>query len=90
MKIRKLDFNMDIWEHGDGEGVFNIDTMNNLRLRTALIALKAEATNEHGLLFCRVSCLKVLREYFTNLPRTKKGAYETLLANGMYNQPKEV
>jgi hypothetical protein len=24
------------------------------------------------------------------LPRTKKGAYETLVANGMYNQPTEV
>jgi hypothetical protein len=49
-----------------------------------------EATNDHGLLFTRVSSLKVLRGYFTNLPRTKKGAYATLVANGMYNQPKEV
>ena len=90
MKIRKLDFNMDIWEHGDREGVFNIDTMHNMRLSTALIGLKMEATNDHGLLFTRVSSLKVLREYFTNLPRTKKGAYATLVANGMYNQPKEI
>lgn len=90
MKIRKLAFNMDIWEHGDGEGVYNIDTMHNMRLSTALIGLKMEATNDHGLLFTRVSSLKVLREYFTNLPRTKKDAYKTLLANGMYNQPKEV
>jgi hypothetical protein len=90
MKPRKLEFNMDIWEKGDTEGTFNINTMDNVRIRTALIGLKMEATNEHGLLFCRVSSLKVLREYWTNLPRTKKGAYETLVANGMYNQPTEV
>ena len=90
MKPRKLEFNMDRWEKGDTEGTFNINTMDNVRIRTALIGLKMEATNEHGLLFCRVSSLKVLREYWTNLPRTKKGAYETLVANGMYNQPTEV
>ena len=90
MKPRKLEFNMDIWEKGDTEGTFNINTMDNVRIQTALIGLKMEATNEHGLLFCRVSSLKVLREYWTNLPRTKKGAYETLVANGMYNQPTEV
>ena len=90
MKPRKLEFNMDRWEKGDTEGTFNICTMESMRIRTALIGLKMEATNEHGLLFCRVSSLKVLREYWTNLPRTKKGAYETLVANGMYNQPTEV
>jgi hypothetical protein len=90
MKPRKLEFNMDRWEKGDTEGTFNINTMDNVRIRTALIGLKMEATNEHGLLFTRVSSLKVLREYWTNLPRTKKGAYETLVANGMYNQPTEV
>ena len=90
MKMRKLEFNMDIWEKGDTEGTFNIGTMDNMRIRTALIGLKMEATNDHGLLFTRVSSLKVLREYWTNLPRTKKGAYETLVANGMYNQPTEV
>ena len=90
MKPRKLEFNMDRWEKGDTEGTFNIGTMESMRIRTALIGLKMEATNEHGLLFCRVSSLKVLREYWTNLPRTKKGAYEALVANGMYNQPTEV
>jgi hypothetical protein len=69
MKPRKLEFNMDRWEKGDTEGTFNIGTMESMRIRTALIGLKMEATNEHGLLFCRVSSLKVLREYLDKLAK---------------------
>ena len=84
-KIKQLHFNPEIWEVGD-DGSALLSDGHHIRLQTALIGLKMEATNEHGLLFTRISSLGVLKQYFNNLARTKKGAYKQLVAHGLYKE----
>ncbi len=84
-KIKQLHFNPDIWDVNEN-GSAMLSDGHHIRLKTALIGLKMEATNEHGLLFTRISSLGVLKEYFNNLARTKKGAYAQLVAHGLYRE----
>lgn len=85
-KVKPLYFNPDIWEINVDDRSAMLSDGHHIRLQTALIGLKMEATNEHGLLFTRISSLKVLREYFDNLARTKKGAYKQLVEYGLYDK----
>ena len=56
------------------------------RKRMAILALQAEATSTVGLRVYRGSIIQVLREYFPDLPRTRKSAYKYLIEKGYYNE----
>ena len=58
---------------------------SEFRKRMALVALQSEATSKFGLRVSRVNIIQVLREYFPNLPRTRKSAYKYLIKKGYYN-----
>jgi len=53
-----------------------------------LNVLKAEATNTMGIRFYRGSIINVLKRYFPNIPRTRKGAYKYLVKHGYYDWDK--
>ena len=55
-------------------------------MQTALICLKGEANSKLGIRMYRGSIIQVLREYFPNLPRTRKSAYKYLIEKGYYNE----
>ena len=59
---------------------------SEFRMRMALVALQSEATSKFGLRVSRVNIIQVLREYFPNLPRTRKSAYKYLIEKGYYNE----
>ena len=63
----------------------NDQQRNEFRMRMALVALQSEATSKFGLRVCRVNVIQVLREYFPDLPRTRKSAYKYLIKKGYYN-----
>ena len=63
----------------------NDQQRSEFRMRMALVALKSEATSKFGLRVSRVNIIQVLREYFPNLPRTRKSAYKYLIEKGYYN-----
>jgi|TARA_R100001480_G_scaffold139257_1_gene136326 hypothetical protein len=63
----------------------NDQQRGEFRMRMALVALQGEATSKFGLRVCRVNVIQVLREYFPNLPRTRKSAYKYLIKKGYYN-----
>ena len=52
-----------------------------------LNVLKAEATNTMGIRFYRGSIINVLRRYFPDIPRTRKGAYKYLFKRVYYDHP---
>ncbi len=60
------------------------EKIDTLKINGLLIALKNEALNPNGLRFFRGSIVKLLKRYFPELPRTKKGAYKYLLKKGYY------
>jgi len=62
------------------------EKIDTLKIGTLLIALKSEALNPNGLRFFRGSIVNLLKRYFPELPRTKKGAYKYLLKKGYYAQ----
>ena len=66
-KIKQLHFNPEIWEVGD-DGSAMLSDGHHIRLQTALIGLKMEATNEHGLLFTRISSLGAVSYTHLTLP----------------------
>ena len=63
----------------------NDQQRKNFRMRMALDCLKAEANSKLGIRMYRGSIIQVLREYFPNLPRTRKSAYKYLIKKGYYN-----
>ena len=73
-------------ENGDVSGLqFHSDEGREKFAQMQMLnVLKAEATNTMGLRFYRGSIVNVLREYFPDIPRTRKGAYKYLKARGYY------
>ena len=73
-------------ENGDVSGMqFHSDAgREKFRQFQILNVLKAEATNTMGIRFYRGSIINVLKRYFPNIPRTRKGAYKYLVKNGYY------
>jgi len=57
----------------------------NFQLQMALMTLQNEVQNTMGIRFYRGSIVNVLRRYFKDLPRTRKGAYKYLKARGHYD-----
>jgi hypothetical protein len=43
--------------------------------------------NTMGIRFYRGSIVNVLRRYFPDIPRTRKGAYKYLVKRGYYDHP---
>ena len=62
------------------------EKIDTLKINGLLISLKNEALNPNGLRFFRGSIVNLLKRYFPELPRTKKGAYKYLLKKGYYVQ----
>ena len=56
----------------------------NFQMKMALMTLQNEVINTMGIRFYRGSIVNVLRRYFKDLPRTRKGAYKYLKARGYY------
>jgi spore coat polysaccharide biosynthesis protein SpsF (cytidylyltransferase family) len=46
-----------------------------------------EVMNTMGIRFYRGSIVNVLRRYFPDIPRTRKGAYKYLVKKGYYDHP---
>jgi len=53
-----------------------------------LNVLKMEVMSTMGIRFYRGSIVNVLKGYFPDIPRTKKGAYKYLKARGFYPEDK--
>ena len=65
---------------------FNTDEQRaNFQMKMALMTLQIEVQNTMGIRFYRGSIVNVLRRYFKDLPRTRKGAYKYLKARGHYD-----
>jgi hypothetical protein len=56
------------------------------QLKMALNVLESEVINTMGIRFYRGSIINVLRRYFPELPRTRKGAYKYLKQKGFYQK----
>ena len=56
----------------------------NFQIKMALMTLQNEVQNTMGIRFYRGSIVNVLRRYFKDLPRTRKGAYKYLKERGHY------
>ena len=67
----------------------NDQQRSDFRMRMALVALQGEATSKIGLRVSRVNIIQVLREYFPDLPRTRKLAYKYLIKKGYYNDERK-
>ena len=65
----------------------NDEQRENFRFQMCLQTLKAEATNTMGIRFYRGSIVNVLKQWFPDLPRTKKSAYKYLIKKGYYDRP---
>ena len=65
----------------------NDEQRENFRFQMCLNTLKAEATNTMGIRFYRGSIVNVLKQWFPDLPRTKKSAYKYLTKRGYYDRP---
>ena len=64
---------------------FNNDEQRKaFQLKMALNVLHGEVVNTMGIRFYRGSIINVLRRYFPELPRTRKGAYKYLKQRGYY------
>ena len=76
-------------ENGEVSGInFHSDAgREKFRQFQILNVLKAEATNTMGIRFYRGSIINVLRRYFPDIPRTRKGAYKYLVKLGYYDHP---
>ena len=66
----------------------NDEQRENFRFQMCLQTLKAEATNTMGIRFYRGSIVNVLKQWFPDLPRTKKSAYKYLKEKGYYDTTK--
>ena len=58
----------------------------NFQMKMALMTLQNEVQNTMGIRFYRGSIVNVLRRYFKDLPRTRKGAYKYLKERGYYER----
>ena len=61
------------------------DQRKNFQMKMALMTLQNEVINTMGIRFYRGSIVNVLRRYFKDLPRTRKGAYKYLKERGHYD-----
>jgi hypothetical protein len=61
------------------------DQRKNFQMKMALMTLQNEVQNTMGIRFYRGSIVNVLRRYFKDLPRTRKGAYKYLKERGHYD-----
>ena len=61
------------------------DQRKNFQMKMALMTLQNEVMNTMGIRFYRGSIVNVLRRYFKDLPRTRKGAYKYLKERGHYD-----
>jgi|TARA_R100000306_G_scaffold42243_1_gene41009 hypothetical protein len=77
-------------ENGDVSGLrFHSDAgREKFRQFQILNVLKMEVMNTMGIRFYRGSIVNVLREYFPDIPRTRKGAYKYLVERGYYDHEK--
>ena len=57
----------------------------NFQMKMALMTLQNEVQNTMGIRFYRGSIVNVLKRYFKDLPRTRKGAYKYLKERGHYD-----
>ena len=64
----------------------NDDQRKNFQMKMALMTLQNEVINTMGIRFYRGSIVNVLRRYFKDLPRTRKGAYKYLKERGYYER----
>ena len=64
----------------------NDEQRENFRFQMCLNTLKAEATSTMGIRFYRGSIVNVLKQWFPDLPRTKKSAYKYLKQKGYYDR----
>ena len=55
---------------------------NYFSKRMAILALQAEATTKVGLRVYRGSIINILKEWFPDIPRTRKSAYKYLVKKG--------
>ena len=62
----------------------NDEQRKQFQLKMALNVLEQETINTMGIRFYRGSILNVLKRYFPDLPRTRKGAYKYLKRKGYY------
>jgi len=62
----------------------NDEQRKNFQLKMALNVLQNETINTMGIRFYRGSIINVLKRYFPELPRTRKGAYKYLKQRGYY------
>jgi hypothetical protein len=62
----------------------NDEQRKNFQLKMALNVLEGEVINTMGIRMYRGSILNVLKRYFPELPRTRKGAYKYLKGLGYY------
>ena len=58
---------------------------NYFRKRMAILALQAEATTKVGLRVYRGSIINILKEWFPDIPRTRKSAYKYLVKKAPRN-----
>jgi len=56
----------------------------NFRLHMALHTLQSEVNSKLGIRFYRGNIVNVLKEWFPDLPRTRKSAYKYLVKKGFY------
>ena len=61
------------------------DQRKNFQMKMALMTLQNEVMNTMGIRFYRGSIVNVLRRYFKDLQRTRKGAYKYLKERGHYD-----
>ena len=64
----------------------NDEQRRSFQMKTALMTLQSEVQNTMGIRFYRGSIVNVLRRYFKDLPRTRKGAYKYLKKRGHYGK----
>ena len=79
-------------ENGEVSGInFHSDAgREKFRQFQILNVLKMEVMSSMGIRFYRGSIVNVLRRYFPDIPRTRKGAYKYLVERGYYDHEKGI
>jgi hypothetical protein len=84
------DITYETRENGEVSGInFHSDAgREKFRQYQILNVLKMEVMSTMGIRFYRGSIVNVLRRYFPDIPRTRKGAYKYLVERGYYDHEK--
>jgi len=85
------DITYETRENGEVSGInFHSDAgREKFRQFQILNVLKMEVMSTMGIRFYRGSIVNVLKRYFPDIPRTKKGAYKYLVERGYYDHEKK-